>query len=34
LIETFSTYPSAASSQPYLDMQAYNTVVQELVNPF
>lgn len=34
LIETFSTYPSAASAQPYLDMQAYNTVVQGLVNPF
>jgi hypothetical protein len=34
LIEKYSTYPQASQAQPYLDMQKYNTEVQEILNPF
>jgi hypothetical protein len=34
LIERYSSHPKAHEAQPYLDMQAYNTAIQELVNPF
>lgn len=34
LIERFAGHPAAAAAQPYLSMQAYNTVMQEMLNPF
>jgi hypothetical protein len=32
LIERYSAYPKAVEAQPYLDMQHYNTTVQQLVS--
>lgn len=34
LIEKFSGYPTVQKLQRYLDMRAYNTRMQELLNPF
>lgn len=34
IIDRFVGYPGASTLQPYLDMRAYNTRMQELLNPF
>jgi hypothetical protein len=34
IIDRYAGYPGASTLQPYLDMSAYNTVMQELLNPF